>query len=413
VAECDASFYPKCVEQAEARLAASTPAERTEFLLAFTDTGCLETCDSAKSCFDLNPLCSASASNCNVQAQCCGFWKADAQCVESTCCQPDGVACGDDTDCCTGACLDFEGGKTCGGIECAPLDVSCSGDVSCCGELRCSFATQQCVRCEELDGACESGADCCSDYCDNAETGAPTGICSNPTCGLLREQDCQSARECCDEFCVPVTREGRNVCNDMDCIPNGFGCGDGGNCCSGSCIGDVCSDPPGCSLSFGDTCTTSPECCEGTCDVNTSECCLLDGLNCTNNIECCGASTCSVATNGAGTTCQGIVPCTDQGLACGSDGECCSQICAIDLGYCCKTVDDVCSHSVCVAGDPLSPECSNVQDPDGVGPPGMKLLKPYGNPGCIEEICEQDPFCCCNEWDDVCVDGAPSTSLHS
>lgn len=412
VAECDPAFYPECVAQAGGRLAAASADERAQFLVAFTDTGCLETCTAAKSCFDLKPLCANTTSACTVQAQCCGFWKADAQCEASSCCQPDGVACANDVDCCDGACLDFGDGKTCGGVECVELDGTCGGGISCCGELRCSLESERCVRCEAFGGPCVSGADCCSNYCNNAETGADLGACSNPTCGLLREQVCNDADECCDDFCVTVARDGLSVCNNDDCIPNGFGCDSGANCCSGSCRNQKCADPPGCSIYFGDDCSNSAQCCEGTCDAVSSSCCLLDGVACTSDQQCCGASTCEVSENGT-TTCQGPVPCGKHLDACSGDDACCAQRCNTTDGYCCKAVDDVCSHGVCQeTGDPLSPECSNLEDGDATVPPGMSVKELWGLPGCIEAICKKRGFekCCCDAWDKTCRDMAMSTS---
>jgi hypothetical protein len=44
----------------------------------------------------------------------------------------------------------------------------------------------------------------------------------------------------------------------------------------------------------------------------------------------------------------------------------------------------MCNHDACTAGDALDPTCGN----------------------CAASVCAQDDFCCNNEWDDVCVDQA-------
>ena len=45
-----------------------------------------------------------------------------------------------------------------------------------------------------------------------------------------------------------------------------------------------------------------------------------------------------------------------------------------------------CSHDECVTGDPLSASC----DP------------------CVEKVCAEDPYCCCEGWDSLCVSEAVS-----
>ncbi len=412
VAGCDAAFYPQCVARAGARLEGAATSERAAFLLAFTDTGCLETCNAAKSCFDLPPLCSAPASACAVSAQCCGFYKAGSDCAASTCCQPDGIACDTNSDCCQGECLAFEGGKTCGGIACEVLDASCAGSLNCCGELRCSLASQTCVHCEDLDGPCESGADCCSDYCNNAATGDPVGVCSNPDCGLLPGQPCTDAGACCHDNCVPVPRDGIAVCNDAACIPNGFGCDNDAACCTGNCIDDQCSEFPGCTLGFGDTCGASPECCEGVCDLIDAKCCLLEGGTCTDNLECCGGAKCRDNMSGSGTTCQGSSCSALYDDDCLNDAECCSQSCDPNLGTCCRTVDDTCSHGVCsTMGDRLAQECSDLAG--NGGGPDMMFQKAWGEPGCLEALCSTVgyAYCCCDTWDAECRDQVQRTNV--
>lgn len=61
-------------------------------------------------------------------------------------------------------------------------------------------------------------------------------------------------------------------------------------------------------------------------------------------------------------------------------GETC-ETCPADCGPC-----GPCTHSPCQTGGPLKANCAP----------------------CVAKICQQDPFCCTQNWDDVCVDQAES-----
>ena len=116
--------------------------------------------------------------------------------------------------------------------------------------------------------------------------------------------------------------------------------------------------------------------------------------------------------NGSGAfTCQGSDPCVPDGGLCGNGERCCSQQCnganMIVDPYCCDTIDDACSHGVCVVSeDPLAPECSDQSN-------DMSILRPFGNPGCIASICDQPGLskCCCNTWDVECRDAAAASDV--
>ena len=64
---------------------------------------------------------------------------------------------------------------------------------------------------------------------------------------------------------------------------------------------------------------------------------------------------------------------------CGLDETC--ETCPKDCGSCAP-----CVHSPCVTGAPLKKDCSP----------------------CVAKICQQDPFCCTQNWDDVCAEQAAS-----
>jgi hypothetical protein len=78
---------------------------------------------------------------------------------------------------------------------------------------------------------------------------------------------------------------------------------------------------------------------------------------------------------------------------------CATQICAAD-SFCCNTgwdnvcvgeVRSICHSDICVAAPCTHPECAV----------GSKLTN-----GCsttVTAVCGRDPFCCDNQWDNVCV----------
>lgn len=413
VAGCDDgdTFYPNCIAEAEARLTAAGVEEREAYLTMFADVGCLETCDAARSCFDEIPLCGSATTTCTVEAQCCGFWKAGARCEDTACCQPNGIPCATDDDCCAAKCLAGEDGKTCGGVACAPLDAACDLQTPCCDdEHQCSIETGTCVRCLPLDGTCDSGDDCCSKHCEKPDGDGGPGFCANPPCGLLDGVKCDEAAECCGGHCVPVARDGFSICNDADCLPLGLSCDDAHPCCAGACVLGQCVDITGCTQSFGQACEQGPECCEGVCHPVIGECCLFDSTPCTNSLECCGDSQCLSSADGT-TTCQSNAACLGHGDACENDTDCCAQKCSRASGGCCKVVATACSHSVCaIGGDPLQPECSDAVPtlPPKNDPEQTQTLDLFGGPGCIQAICDTPGLehCCCDVWSAACRDAA-------
>jgi hypothetical protein len=117
---------------------------------------------------------------------------------------------------------------------------------------------------------------------------------------------------------------------------------------------------------------------------------LLGGFNVTGD-------TTSVAT----VTIVGVCPpsghdCFTTGSAGCSDITCCDAVCAVDP-FCCNNSWD----SLCV--DQAATLC------DGCGDPTAgSCCEPHGTPfcddaDCCEAVCLIDPFCCSNEWDDLCA----------
>ncbi len=414
VAACEGgdSFYPGCVEQAGARLGAASAEERAAFLLVFTDSGCLESCDAARSCFDTVPLCGDSRSSCGVEAQCCGFWTAGAACQGGACCQPNGVSCTSDDDCCASSCIAGANGNTCGGGTCAPLDASCNVATPCCSASHvCSPESATCVPCAQNGASCDASAVCCSRYCERGAGDDGPGVCADAPCGKQVGVDCTSPEECCGGFCVAVPPGDAAVCSDGDCVPEGFGCVRAADCCDQAfCVGGLCTKSPGCSKGLHERCLPG-ECCEGTCNAALEECCVLDSLPCSGTFECCGDATCVAGDDGTA-TCESVVPCLAQGAPCVLGDVCCSKRCSPEKSTCCLATADDCSHTVCKAGAPLQPLCSELAapvDPDD----DDATSRPFGGPGCITSICNTEGLghCCCDGWDDACVAAALASNV--
>jgi len=105
----------------------------------------------------------------------------------------------------------------------------------------------------------------------------------------------------------------------------------------------------------------------------------------------CGLTACAVT--------SGSCDAAHAGAGC-SDVGCCETVCSID-SYCCETEwDDVCvnesaglcsgSFAACGRG---AGACT-----EGNGTAGCESTD------CCNTVCMEDPYCCLNEWDDLCAD---------
>jgi hypothetical protein len=120
------------------------------------------------------------------------------------------------------------------------------------------------------------------------------------------------------------------------CVVGGAVCARGDDCCSGFCIGNVCTTPTVCQ-GPGTACTRSGSCCSGRCDLvvtgSSVVCrpsCSADGLPCARPQDCCSLA----CTNG---TCGGAM-CKPRDGTCTTPLDCCSMIC--DTSNRCQRAND-------------------------------------------------------------------------
>ena len=237
---------------------------------------------------------------------------------------------------------------------------------------------------------------------DDSTTGTDTGMgtsgdtdcCTphdSPSCDDKEIAECVCARSafCCafewDAQCVEVAEtecggcgmtEGTTDTTD-DGATDTMGTGGGaGTCC------DV-QATPGCSNSEIETCV-----------------CALDEFCCDNSWDgMCVAS----AIGDCGADCPMVDTCCSVGEAGCSIEEVEDCVCAIDADCCMSGWDGQCvSLSITMCKN----DCPSV-DIDGEG----DCCEPNGTPGCDDPAitqcrCAADPFCCDQEWDQICVNAA-------
>jgi hypothetical protein len=115
------------------------------------------------------------------------------------------------------------------------------------------------------------------------------------------------------------------------CKPASSACSASAECCSGDCLGGVCSSmPPTCSPDYA-KCGSSAECCSGICDPQMGYCqpggppppCEPDGMSCGSASDCCSA----ICSSGY---CGGVPPpgCNPDGASCQVPYDCCSGVCS-------------------------------------------------------------------------------------
>lgn len=182
-------------------------------------------------------------------------------------CKKVGRNCDKDKDCCTGA-------------ECKGGECKCKSGRDECGGKCYDFANDE-NRCGGCATPCTVGETCCSGVCVNLEGGdrANCGACgtvcdANEAClSGLCIVCAGSGVHCEDSCCTPPTRQCcDNVC--LDIFGDAGNCGDCGRhcpaprCCSfGECVDDFTSDRHNCGA-CGVDCNSGTLCCNGRCEID-------------------------------------------------------------------------------------------------------------------------------------------------
>ena len=309
--------------------------------------------------------------------------------------------------------------------EAEPICCDVEWDKFCAVTARelCTTNTGNCLLTSEDPG-------CLDEDCENAVClYDPQGNKSFPyayCCELFWDRSCVevAGEQCRDAFCAPFPKN----CPYTDC----------GDPFSGKCtlehFGPGCSDAACCTL----VCLVDPFCCEstwdafcalqateacpsefGTCGRNSANSCYVvspltagcNDFNCCNEVcqidpYCCVAQWDSACALRAFELCSTFPTCGDIGSCriphktpgCDDPG-CCDQVCSLDPTCCeiswdkncvtlanfqCNGCGDLDSGSCFASDSNNSPSCNDRE--------------------CCETVCTIDPFCCTDEWDNLCVD---------
>ncbi len=226
--------------------------------------------------------------------------------------------------------------------------------------------------------------------------GAPCGTNNNYRVNIMCEP-CQIS-PCGPDAGSCIESNGSPGCEDVECCE--LVCSQDPFCCEttwdSSCAAQAIELCLGCGPDAGNCATPN-----GTPGCEDTECCLAV---CANDPFCCDVEWDQACANQAIDICT----CTPDAGSCylpnGTPGceinECCTLVCAEDP-FCCATEwDTLCvSRAVELCGDPA---CNSAAGPCNMpnGTPGCD------DPACCNLVCDQDPFCCDTEWDQICADAA-------
>lgn len=331
--------------------------------------------------------------------------------IESCVCDADAFCCENKWDSlCVNAAEDC--GALCGCKDPA-ADLSCSSDTDCgwcnsdanlcAGKWTCNGGT--CV---------DSGPVVC-------DTSADSG-CLVTECNIFSGECGQNANDAAcedDDFCT------QDSCDDTtgQCLFEALeGCGTNTSCQTADTPGSSDADVTTCVCEKDSFCCSdwfgwAPACvalAQEACGVN-CDCATLPpaDLACSADTDCdwCGSGNpCDGAWGCVGGTCQSEGP-----TVCDASGDkaCLQNICNPDTIHCEMTVvasacddDDPCTADSC---DDASGACTNEQK-CGTNSPCEAVTWPgSGDPAVTECVCNgagQDPFCCENAWDSLCVSKA-------
>jgi hypothetical protein len=292
-------------------------------------------------------------------------------------------------------------GRTCLDIAplCEVLGAPCEHPRDCCGSLG-GHASCETTCCKTRGSACSPSEPCC-----NSDGACIDFVCGGRPCTEAPDR-CAKDEDCCTRIC----KKGR--CAATVCNEDKFQCSVDKDCCSGFCDpgSSLCAAPPVCAKA-GEPCAIETDCCPEThCSAAPGTIaracakadCSLALVDCATDDQCCSGR-CDRATFSCAPAC------TYEGSACGADSDCCAGQCVNGAcaGTCstssCTASEDCCSGS-CVQGTCAAP-CSPVSTHDPCTP-GGPLARSTDLTSCIDMVCNDDPFCCCGAWDELCVAAA-------
>jgi hypothetical protein len=220
------------------------------------------------------------------------------------------------------------------------------------------------------------------------------------TCGT---SNCPATGSCFSNRSTPGCED--QSCCEKVCAADRFCCeGEWDSICtlraSGLCAGNynTCGPGRGSCTDFGGNGTAGCEienCCNAVCEVDPFCClsewdsrCAVEAIGiCSGNFFECNqfAGSCTGSQGNGSPGCNDIA--------------CCSDVCSEDTWCCVVEWDEVCAlreASVCqLACGPGSGDCFA-----GNGTPGCEIAE------CCEAVCTDDPFCCFQEWDEICAAAA-------
>lgn len=266
--------------------------------------------------------------------------------------QPNGTRCGECGVCRNQTCV-VDPSVHCDGCQrCSSPTMTCKPTNDACAVCEKCERDGGAYRCKRLN--CGERTHCCNHRCIPKEVCCTDRDC--PECGRCERGNCKpnpakngqkcgtsGCEVCKNGKCEPqIDNAGcfdRNglCCRGVCCAPGKSCCG--GTCCTdGLCVGDVCCDFGGASLSAAEAevcCPFGPPCGEG----NAAKCCQ-EGETCCDGICCPEGKTC--ADEVCGGCPQGETPCggdcCDIGTVC-CNGVCCKHLESCSLDGCCLTAN--------------------------------------------------------------------------
>jgi hypothetical protein len=331
--------------------------------------------------------CQPLGLTCNNNSECC-----TGDCLNGACqppaCVSDNQACSASTDCCSG---------TCGNGKCVPLNTtcetlgnSCATSSQCCSLFCEDGICAQSSYCGQNGDICTTGTDCCGGVCNKSPTTATFGTCGTPA---------SIGAQC--QMIDGVVCSGQGPDGGVVYVDGGVPlCG--GGCCSRSCApwGPtgvlICQPASGCHP-VGDVCTSNAECCGGF------------GSNPT--VQCNKASptdTLGVCSNPTGCKPNGDI-CRLQTNQCNATDECCSgnvqqdDTChqdALGVPRCSYPGDAGCIPVGADAGCSSSADCCNLNPCVPNGDAGFTCYPQACVP--VSGACTTDSDCCPGGH---CIDG--------